>query len=202
MVLKWTRNPSQLFLLFRGMGGSNLVRDAARQGSEVAEERWRRENYLNKFASTYCGAGPVSCENELQATNNKLGEDRQSACRMKLQVGDSVAQSRRAADHVEFDQASPVGSSAVAGIRNGMTTVDYPPPKPVIPCYDGDPLMFWTFIRSFDTHIAAKMPNDAARPVYLLQHCSPNVRRGLEHFSRNNVTGFLLAPQNLFNKYG
>ena len=136
----------------------------------------------------------------MQATNNKLGEDRQSA--YWLQVGDSVAQSRLAADHVEFDQASPVGSSAVAGTRNGMTTVDYTPPKPVIPCYEGDPLMFWTFIRSFDTHIAAKMPNDAARLVYLLQHCSPNVRRGLEHFSRNSVTGYRLARQSLFNEYG
>ena len=194
--------PKSIVSLVPRNGGSNLVGDAARRGSEVAGERWRRENYLNKFASTYRGAGPVSCENELQATNNKLGEDRQSACRMKLQVGDSVAQSRLAAGRVEFDQASPVGSSAVAGTRNGMTTVDYPPPKPVIPCYDGDPLMFWTFIRSFDTHIAAKMPNDAARLVYLLQHCSPNVRRGLEHFSRNNVTGYRLARQSLFNEYG
>ena len=46
------------------------------------------------------------------------------------------------------------------------------------------------------------MPNDAARLVYLLQHCSPNVRRGLEHFSRNNVTGYRLARQSLFNVYG
>ena len=121
---------------------------------------------------------------------------------MKLPVGDSVAQSERAADHVKFDQASPVGSSAVAGTRNGMTTLDYPSPEPVVPCYDGGPLLFWTFIRSFDSYIAANMPNDAARLVYLLQHCSPNVRRGLEHFSRNNVTGYRLARQSLFNVYG
>ena len=142
------KKPKPIVSLVPRNGGSKLVGDAARRGSEVAGERWRRKNYLNKFASTYRGAGPVSCKNELQSTDNKLGEDRRSACRMKLQVGDSVAQLRIAADHIEFDQASPVGSSAVAGTRSGMTTVDYPPPKPVIPCYDGDPLMLtalgWT----------------------------------------------------------
>ena len=116
--------------------GSNLVGDAVRRGSEVAGERWHRGNYLNKFASTYREAGPFSCENELRAPNFKLGDDRQSVCRMKLPVGDSVAQSEQAADHVKFDQASPVGSSAVAGTRNGMTTLDYFSPKPVIPYYD------------------------------------------------------------------
>ena len=83
------------------------------------------------------------------------------------------------------NSTSPVSNFAVAGARNWMTTLDYPPPESVIPCYDDDPLMFWTFFRSFD----GKMPSDAARLVYMLQHCSPNVRRGLKHFSRNNVTG-------------
>ena len=46
------------------------------------------------------------------------------------------------------------------------------------------------------------MPNDAARLVYLLQHCTPKVRRGLEHFSRDNTTGYRLARESLFNDYG
>ena len=31
---------------------------------------------------------------------------------------------------------------------------DYPPPRSEIPIFDGDPLSYWTFIRSFETHIA------------------------------------------------
>ena len=38
------------------------------------------------------------------------------------------------------------------------------------PCYDGDPFMFWTFVKSFDSHIAVKMSNDAARFVYMPKH--------------------------------
>ena len=72
-------------------GGSNLVGNAVRRGSALAGECWRRRNYLNEFASIYRGASPVSCENELQAPDFKLWEDRRSAGRMKLQVGDSVA---------------------------------------------------------------------------------------------------------------
>jgi len=83
-----------------------------------------------------------------------------------------------------------------------VSVQDYPPPKPVIPCFDGDLLTFWTFIRSFDTHIADKMPNDAARLVYLLQQCSPKVRQGLEHFSPDNTTGYRLARESIFNEYG
>ena len=62
--------------------------------------------------------------------------------------------------------------------------------------------MFWIFIRSFDTHIAEKMPNDAVRLVYLLQHCSERVRHSLKHFSRDNTTGYEFARKSLFNEYG
>ena len=31
---------------------------------------------------------------------------------------------------------------------------DYPPPKPVIQIFDGDPSGYWSFMRSFDTHMA------------------------------------------------
>ena len=79
---------------------------------------------------------------------------------------------------------------------------DYPPPRPEIPIFDGDPLSYWTFIRSFETHIAQRMPADAARLVYLLQHCSPRVRKNLEHFSQNLEAGYRLAYESLFNDYG
>ena len=79
---------------------------------------------------------------------------------------------------------------------------DYPLPRPEIPIFDGDPLSYWTFIRSFETHIAQRMPTDAARLVYLLQHCSPRVRKNLEHFSQNLDAGYRLAYESLFNDYG
>ena len=93
------------------------------------------------------------------------------------------------------------GAYPVVNHRVVPVVQDYPPPKPVIPRFDGDPLTFWTFIRSFDTHIAEKMPNDAARLVYLLQHCSEKVRHSPEHFSRDNTTGYRLARESLFNEY-
>ena len=79
---------------------------------------------------------------------------------------------------------------------------DYPPPRPEISKFNGDPLSYWTFIRSFDTHIASKMPNDEARLVYLLQHCSPKIRQDLEHFARDGNTGYQLARESLFSAYG
>ena len=94
-------------------------------------------------------------------------------------------------------EAYPVVSHRVVPVVQ-----DYPPSKAVIPCFDGDPLMFWTFIRSSDTHIAEKMPNDAARLVYLLQHCAERARHSLEHFSRDNTTAYKHARESLFNEYG
>ena len=79
---------------------------------------------------------------------------------------------------------------------------DYPPSRPEIPIFDGDPLSYWTFIRSFETRIAQRMPTDAARLVYLLQHFSPRVRKNLEHFSQNLEAGCRLAYESLFSDYG
>ena len=78
---------------------------------------------------------------------------------------------------------------------------DYPPPRPEIPIFDGDPLSYGTFICSFETHIAQRTPTDAAPLVYLLQHCSPQVRKNLEHFFQNLEGGYRLAYKSLFNDY-
>ena len=48
---------------------------------------------------------------------------------------------------------APAGQSASIPI---LTSQDYPPPRPVIPNFDGDPLTYWPFIRSFEAHIATK----------------------------------------------
>ena len=79
---------------------------------------------------------------------------------------------------------------------------NYPPPRRKIPIFDGDPLSYRTFIRSLETHIAQRMPTDAARLVYLLQHCSPQACKNLEHFSQNLEAGYRLSYESLFNDYG
>ena len=102
----------------------------------------------------------------------------------------------------------PMGPLAVGSGTNlpyhyrPYSVVDYPPPRPEIPKFAGDPLCYWTFIRSFDIHIANKMPNDEARLVCLLQHCAPDVRRELEHFVRDGNAGYRLARESLYNTYG
>ena len=79
---------------------------------------------------------------------------------------------------------------------------DYPPPRPVIQVFDGDPMAYWTFIRSFKTHISSRLSSGSAKLVYLLQHCSTGIRKNLEHFSRDTESGYELARDSLFNDYG
>ena len=81
-------------------------------------------------------------------------------------------------------------------------THDYPPPRLVIPVFDGDPLNYWTFVQSFETHIARRLASDPAKLVYLLQHCARSVKRNLEHFSGDNEMGYKLARESLFSEYG
>ena len=81
-------------------------------------------------------------------------------------------------------------------------THDYPPQRPVIPVFDGDPLNYWTFVQSLETHIERRLVSDPAKLVYLLQHCAPSVKRNLEHFSGDNEMGYKLARESLFSEYG
>ena len=74
--------------------------------------------------------------------------------------------------------APNAGSSRQAPLSFWVRNVqDYPPPRSVIQTFDGDPLGYWPFIRSFETRISSKLPSDSAKLVYLLQHCSPSVRK-------------------------
>ena len=178
-------------------GGSDLVNDVVSDGATAAKEPWKGVSVSDKPVYASQRLEPVSCKNEI-TSSSCWGPTR------PLQT-DALASAARPKHLVESEQSiyrqGFAPTTTVSG-RMGAMMQDYPPPKPVIPCFDGDPLMFWTFVRSFDTHIAAKMPSDAARLVYLLQHCTPKVRHGLEHFSRDNTTGYRLARESLFNDYG
>ena len=57
---------------------------------------------------------------------------------------------------------APAGQSASIPT---LTSQDYPPPRPVIPNFDGDPLTYWPFIRSFEAHIATKMSSNSVKLV-------------------------------------
>ena len=94
---------------------------------------------------------------------------------------------------------APAGQSTSIPI---LTSQDYPPPRPVIPNFDGDPLTYWLFIRSFEAHIATKMSSNSAKLVYLLQHCSTRIRQNLEHLARDAESGYGLAMDSLYNDYG
>ena len=48
---------------------------------------------------------------------------------------------------------APAAQSASIPI---LTSQNYPPPRPVIPNFDRDPLTYWPFIRSFEAHIATQ----------------------------------------------
>ena len=100
------------------------------------------------------------------------------------------------------ETVAPRNRSYGATLANPPVVHDYPPPRPEIKCFDGDPLNYWSFVRSFDTHIAQRMSSDSAKLVYLLQHCTPKVRSNLEHFSRDAEMGYRLARESLFNDYG
>ena len=97
---------------------------------------------------------------------------------------------------------APRNRSYGATVANPPVVHDYPSSRPEIKCFDGDPLNNWSFVRSFNTHIAQRMSFDSAKLVYLLQHCTPKVRSNLEHFSRDAEMGYRLARESLFNNYG
>ena len=94
-----------------------------------------------------------------------------------------------------------VSSDAERATENSGTQ-DYPPPRPVIQVFDGNPMTYWPFIRSFETHISSRLSSGPAKLVYLLQHCSPGIRKNLEHFSRDTESGYEIARDSLFNDYG
>ena len=59
---------------------------------------------------------------------------------------------------------------------------DYPPPRPEIVTFDGDPLNYISFASSFQTHIINRVASDNARMTYLLQYCNFNVKKMIDHY--------------------
>ena len=55
--------------------------------------------------------------------------------------------------------------------------VDYPPSRPVIPKFEGAPIKYLSFTKTFKTHIGARGLSNDACLTYLIQHCSDKVKR-------------------------
>lgn len=80
--------------------------------------------------------------------------------------------------------------------------MDYPPPRPVIPKFEGDPTHYLTFTKTFKTHIGERgLSSSDACLTYLLQHCSQRIQRRLEHY-QSKTDGFSRAWHALYLNYG
>ena len=86
-------------------------------------------------------------------------------------------------------------------VNNYAMYMDYPPPRPVIPKFEGDPTQYLTFTKSFKTHIGDRGLSSAACLTYLMQHCSAKVQRRLEVF-QGKPDGFTRAWHTLYMNYG
>ena len=77
----------------------------------------------------------------------------------------------------------------------------YPPPRPEIIVFDGDPLNYNSFVASFQTHITRRIESDNARLTDLLQHCNPFVKSQIDHFVET-PNGFGRAWEKLYRSFG
>ncbi|XP_044176739.1 uncharacterized protein [Acropora muricata] len=53
-------------------------------------------------------------------------------------------------------------------------------PKPELPTFDGNPLEYWNFIKSFETNIERNATSESEKLMYLLQYTSGNARKTIK----------------------
>ena len=76
-------------------------------------------------------------------------------------------------------------------------------PKPELMSFDGDPLRYYPFIRSFDNAVANKTDDDSARLNMLIQYCTGPVKGLLECcLVKDPGEGYRLARQLLEERFG
>ena len=105
------------------------------------------------------------------------------------------------AEEPTCSNAPPNVNPFVATQSRYNPTVDYPPPRPEILIFNGDPLQYPSFVASFQTHILNRIESGNARLTYLIQHCKPNIRSQIEHFV-GIPYGFKRAWEKLYHDYG
>ena len=95
----------------------------------------------------------------------------------------------------------PVNQTRVKCEYPFPVNVDYPPPRPVIPDFDGDPLNYNAFAATFQAHITSRITSDSARLTYLIQYCNSEVRSLIDHYV-GTAYGFERAWEKLYHYYG
>ena len=76
-------------------------------------------------------------------------------------------------------------------------------PKPEVPIFDGDPIEYQTFVRTFENLIEANTDSDSARLYYLIQYTRGDVKELMKScLSMKNEEGYLEARQLLKKRYG
>ena len=76
-------------------------------------------------------------------------------------------------------------------------------PKPDIGKFDGNPLDYWNFVRSFDNSIAKNASDDGERLSYLLQYCTRGARDTIKScLALNSAVGYRTARTLLEERFG
>lgn len=76
-------------------------------------------------------------------------------------------------------------------------------PKPDISKFDGNPLDYWNFVRSFDNGIAKNASDDSERLSYLLQYCTGAARDAIKScLALESAVGYQTARALLEERFG
>ena len=65
--------------------------------------------------------------------------------------------------------------SMASTIRQGFTL-----PKPELSSFNGNPLEFWSFVRSFENNIEKNTQDESERLTFLLQYCTGAAKSGIK----------------------
>ena len=96
---------------------------------------------------------------------------------------------------------NPVNQTRVKCEYPFPVNVDYPPPRPVIPDFDGDPMIYNAFTATFQAHITSRITSDSAHLTYLIQYCNSEVRSLIGHYL-GTAYGFERAWEKPYHYYG
>ena len=95
-------------------------------------------------------------------------------------------------------------SSCGVGLENQMNRLilGLSLPKIEIDSFDGSPLDFHNFIRSFDCNVAQRLVDDGQRLSYLMYYCKGNARKAIQHCSLIPTGGYQEALRILRMRFG
>lgn len=83
-------------------------------------------------------------------------------------------------------------------MANAMTL-----PKPELFSFDGNPLNYWRFIRSFEKNIESKVEDQGEKLNYLLQYCSGNAKEVIKNcVVMDSEVGYNTAREMLYDRFG